>query len=42
MKIGSDDAGANCFPGYIDELRISNNNRYTTTFTLVMEHSKAM
>ena len=33
MKIGSDDAGANCFPGYIDELRISNNNRYTTTFT---------
>jgi len=35
LSIGADRAGANFFPGYIDEVRISKATaRYTTTFTL--------
>ena len=33
LRIGGDYAGANEFAGYIDELRVSNTNRYTTAFT---------
>ena len=33
MRIGGDYAGANEFAGYVDELRISNTNRYTAAFT---------
>ena len=33
IRIGADYAGANGFVGHIDELRISDNSRYTTAFT---------
>jgi len=33
LVIGADYAGTNEFDGYIDEVRISDNARYTTTFT---------
>lgn len=33
LRIGGDYAGANEFAGYIDELRVSTTNRYTTAFT---------
>ena len=33
LRIGGDYAGANEFAGYVDELRVSTTNRYTTAFT---------
>ena len=33
IRVGMDYNGANGFTGYIDELRVSNNNRYGSAFT---------
>ena len=33
VRIGADLTGANIFAGYIDEIRVSNTNRYTAAFT---------